>query len=47
MTNLSDLRFIGQGLQRPECVLAHSSGYLLASDVGGTGGVSVISDLLV
>ena len=43
MTNLSDLQFIGQGLQRPECVLAHSSGYLLASDVGGTGGVSVIS----
>ena len=43
MTSLSDLQFIGQGLQRPECVLAHSSGYLLASDVGGTGGVSVIS----
>lgn len=37
------LTFIGQGLARPECVLAHRSGFLFASDWGGQGGVAVIA----
>ena len=32
----------GRGLRRPECVLAHRSGLLFASDWTGHGGVSVI-----
>lgn len=32
----------GQGLVRPECVLAHRSGRLLVSDWTGMGGVSII-----
>lgn len=40
---LSSLSFLGQGLNRPECVLAHSSGLLLASDWTGNGGVALLS----
>ena len=35
--------FVGRQLNRPECVLAHSSGLLLVPDWAGNGGVSVIS----
>lgn len=31
----------GAGLVRPECVLAHASGYLFAADWAGQGGISV------
>ena len=37
---LDDLHFLGQGLKRPECVLAHHSGLLLTSDWSGQGGVA-------
>ena len=40
---LSSLSFLGQGLNRPECVLAHSSGLLLVSDWTGNGGVALLS----
>lgn len=33
---------LGQGLNRPECVLAHESGTVFCSDSTGAGGVSVI-----
>ena len=36
------IRYIGEGLSRPECVLAHSSGLIIVPDWTGTGGVSVI-----
>lgn len=34
--------FVGRGLNRPECVIAHKSGYLFAPDWTGQGGVSII-----
>lgn len=34
--------FLGTGLNRPECILAHASGYVIAADWTGNGGVSVI-----
>src|SRR4051812_23078472 len=40
---LPELQFIGAGLERPECILAHASGYLIASDAGGNGGVAVVA----
>lgn len=43
MIAVTSLREIGSGLQRPECVLAHASGYLFAADWEGLGGVSVIA----
>ena len=42
MTPLTDLSFLGQGLDRPECVLAHASGLLFAADWRGQGGVAVV-----
>jgi len=39
---LDGLAFRGGGLVRPECVLAHRSGLLFASDWQGLGGVSVV-----
>jgi sugar lactone lactonase YvrE len=38
----SSFRRIGAGLMRPECVLAHRSGLLIASDWHGAGGVALI-----
>lgn len=40
--DLSGLIFIGHGLARPECALAHASGAVLVPDWTDTGGVSVI-----
>lgn len=37
------LRPHGRGLNRPECVLAHESGYVFASDWTGAGGVSAVA----
>ncbi len=44
MTPISNeqLSFIGHGLSRPECALAHSSGMVFAPDWTGDGGVSAI-----
>ena len=41
--DLSTLRMLGQGLKRPECVVAHASGLLFAPDWTEPGGVSVIA----
>ncbi len=43
LLSLDSLKEIGQGLNRPECVLAHESGLLFAPDWTETGGVSVIA----
>jgi sugar lactone lactonase YvrE len=43
MLPLSEIAFVGTGLNRPECVLAHSSGLLFASDWTGSGGIAVIA----
>lgn len=43
MIDLSDIDFIGSGLRRPECVLAHSSGLLIVPDWTDAGGVSLVS----
>lgn len=40
---LDALQFIGSGLVRPECVVAHASGLLFAPDWTEPGGVSVIA----
>ena len=40
--SLNQLEFIGHGLVRPECALAHSSGVVFAPDWTDDGGVSVI-----
>lgn len=40
--DLANVRFVGSGLNRPECVIGHVSGRLFASDWTGNGGVSVI-----
>lgn len=40
---LSTVRFIGEGLMRPECVLAHASGLLIAPDWTAPGGVTLLS----
>ena len=42
MIDLANVSFVGGGLNRPECVLAHSSGRLFASDWTGNGGVGVV-----
>ena len=39
---IEQLSFVGHGLSRPECALAHQSGIVLAPDWTGDGGVSVI-----
>lgn len=41
--SLDSLQETGQGLNRPECVLAHESGLLFAPDWTEAGGVSVIA----
>ena len=40
--NLEQLNFVGHGLVRPECALAHSSGVILVPDWSDDGGVSVV-----
>ena len=40
---LCDIAFVGEGLDRPECVLAHASGHLFAADWQGNGGVAVVA----
>ncbi len=41
---LSSVEFLGQGLVRPECVLAHSSGLVFCSDSRGNGGISIVRE---
>lgn len=43
MLDLNQIGFIGAGLNRPERVLAHVSGLLLAPDWSGPGGVALIA----
>ncbi len=43
MVPLAALSFLGSGLQRPECALAHASGLLFAPDWAGNGGIAVIA----
>jgi sugar lactone lactonase YvrE len=43
MLPLSEIGFVGTGLNRPECVLAHSSGLLFASDWTGSGGIAIVA----
>ncbi len=43
MIELFDIEFIGSGLKRPECVLAHSSGLMIVPDWTGVGGVSLVA----
>lgn len=40
---LPEFSWIGQGLNRPECVLTHASGWLFAASWAGAGGISAIS----
>jgi hypothetical protein len=40
--NIEQLSFIGHGLSRPECALAHSSGIVIVPDWTGDGGVSIV-----
>ncbi|MFN3685409.1 SMP-30/gluconolactonase/LRE family protein [Salinarimonas sp.] len=42
MIPLSQLRRIGSGLVRPECVIAHASGVLLCADWAGEGGIALV-----
>ena len=37
------ITFVGSGLNRPECVVAHCSGHLFVPDWTGAGGVSVVA----
>jgi hypothetical protein len=41
--DLPELEWIGRGLNRPECVLAHRSGWTFAATWEGRGGVSAIA----
>jgi sugar lactone lactonase YvrE len=43
MIPLDRLRFLGTGLNRPECVLTHVSGWLFTADFAGPGGVALIA----
>ncbi len=43
MIPLSAISHHGRGLQRPECVLTHSSGHVFAADWAGDGGVAVVA----
>jgi sugar lactone lactonase YvrE len=43
MLNLADLRLLGRGLVRPECVIAHRSGLLFTADWTDPGGVSIVT----
>lgn len=41
--DIDEIAFVGAGLNRPECVVAHGSGLLLAPDWTEPGGISVIA----
>jgi sugar lactone lactonase YvrE len=43
MLALTDLRPLGAGLSRPECVLAHQSGLFFTADWAGQGGVAIVT----
>ncbi len=43
LSDLGALRFVGSGLVRPECVLAHRSGWLFCADWQGEGGVAAVA----
>lgn len=43
MIDLDALSFIGAGLRRPECALAHGSGIVFAPDWTGKGGVAILA----
>lgn len=43
MVSIDTLAFLGQGLSRPECVLAHQTGLLFAPCWHGQGGISIIT----
>jgi len=43
MVPLSEIAFVGTGLNRPECVLAHASGLLFASDWTNGAGIAIIA----
>ncbi|MCU0885191.1 MAG: SMP-30/gluconolactonase/LRE family protein [Beijerinckiaceae bacterium] len=40
---LSEVRFQGAGLSRPECLITHESGWVFASDWQGAGGIACIA----
>jgi sugar lactone lactonase YvrE len=42
MPRLDEIKFIGSGLNRPECVLAHRSGLLITADWTDSGGISLV-----
>jgi sugar lactone lactonase YvrE len=43
MLRPEDVRFLGEGLNRPECVVTHASGWTFTSDWRGSGGVACIA----
>lgn len=43
MLPLSQISFLGHGLNRPECVITHESGLLFAADWTGDGGVAILT----
>lgn len=40
---LDDVTFLGGGLNRPECLVTHDSGWIFAADWHGTGGIACIA----
>jgi SMP-30/Gluconolactonase/LRE-like region len=40
---LDDLKFHGSGLNRPECLITHESGWIFAADWEGAGGVACVA----
>jgi streptogramin lyase len=42
MTTLDEIEFVGTGLNRPECVLAHRSGLLITADWTDSGGIALV-----
>jgi sugar lactone lactonase YvrE len=40
--DLDEVTAVGQGLTRPECVLAHADGHLFVADWRGAGGVAIL-----
>ncbi len=42
MARLDEIKFIGSGLNRPECVLTHQSGLLITADWTDSGGISLV-----